>query len=188
MRIIIYDSNVFLLRGDTLIVSLYCSSRWKRKNGPGCAATFPIPNPSEIRKRDANPMQVHNLRWHIWIPNQGVVVLVRDDTASVGWWDGSLQVLMMQREAVSIHYLRSWFLLDFVASFPIDLLFMGKRLDVWRLPRLLKIFRVLRYKTLTQAGQTLPPPRHTIFQAPQPLYHTECRFFYSFTEPGRDWA
>lgn len=59
----------------------------------------------------------------------------------------------MERRQVVRKYVRGWFLLDFMASFPIDLLFMGKRLDIWRLPRLLKIVRVLQYKTLTQAGE-----------------------------------
>ena len=61
----------------------------------------------------------------------------------------------MGRTAVARHYLQGWFTLDFVASFPIDLLFLGRRLDIWRLPRLLKIIRVLHYKTLIQAGTPL---------------------------------
>lgn len=68
-----------------------------------------------------------------------------------------LQVLIMDRRFVISKYLRGWFLLDFVASFPIDLLFMGRRLDIWRLPRLLKIIRVLHYKTFTQAGELVKP-------------------------------
>lgn len=65
----------------------------------------------------------------------------------------------MDRTAVARNYLHGWFALDFVASFPIDLLFLGRRLDIWRLPRLLKIIRVLHYKTLTQAGMSrLPSP------------------------------
>ena len=58
----------------------------------------------------------------------------------------------MNRRAVARKYLRGWFLLDFVASFPIDLLFLGKRLDIWRLPRLLKIIRMMHYKSFSQAG------------------------------------
>lgn len=65
------------------------------------------------------------------------------------------QVLVMERRAVARHYLRGWFALDVVASFPLDLIFAGKRMDMWRLPRLLKIIRVMNYKSLTHAG----PPR-----------------------------
>ena len=61
----------------------------------------------------------------------------------------------MDRRLVAVNYLQHWFALDLVASFPLDLLFAGRRLDIWRLPRLLKIFRVLQYKTLTQAGSFL---------------------------------
>ena len=79
----------------------------------------------------------------------------------------------MGRRAVARKYLRGWFALDFVASFPIDLLFLGRRLDIWRLPRLLKIIRVLHYKTLTQASEPLlPNPEHT---APSEFSSSSCR-------------
>ena len=63
-----------------------------------------------------------------------------------------LQILVMERKAVQQRYLRTWFALDLAAAFPLDLLFAGKRLDIWRLPRLLKIIRVLKYKSLHHAG------------------------------------
>ena len=53
------------------------------------------------------------------------------------------------------HYLRTWFALDVAAACPLDLLFAGKRLDIWRLPRLLKVVRVLKYKSLAHAGKSL---------------------------------
>ena len=58
----------------------------------------------------------------------------------------------MEKKAVRRHYLRHWFALDVVAAFPLDLLFAGKRLDIWRLPRLLKVIRVLKYKSLHHTG------------------------------------
>ena len=57
----------------------------------------------------------------------------------------------MEKHAVARHYLKGWFALDVVASFPLDLIFAGKRMDMWRLPRLLKISRVLNYKSLSHA-------------------------------------
>ena len=62
------------------------------------------------------------------------------------------QVVVMEREAVRRHYLHTWFALDVAAACPLDLLFAGKRLDIWRLPRLLKVVRVLKYKSLAHAG------------------------------------
>ena len=69
----------------------------------------------------------------------------------------ALQVLVMEKQAVKRHYLRHWFALDLAAAFPLDLLFAGKRLDIWRLPRLLKVIRVLKYKSLHHAG--VGPPK-----------------------------
>ena len=66
-----------------------------------------------------------------------------------------VQTLVMEKLAVRRHYLRTWFALDLAAAFPLDLLFAGKRLDIWRLPRLLKIIRVLKYKSLHHAGEPL---------------------------------
>lgn len=57
----------------------------------------------------------------------------------------------MDRKQVARHYCKTWLALDVVASFPLDLIFAGKRLDMWRLPRLLKIIRVMNYKSLTHA-------------------------------------
>ena len=62
-----------------------------------------------------------------------------------------MQVLMMEKKNVAQHYLKGWFTLDVVASFPLDLIFAGKRMDMWRLPRLLKVIRVMNYKSLTHA-------------------------------------
>ena len=45
----------------------------------------------------------------------------------------------MGRKAVARKYLQGWFTLDVVSSFPIDLVLFGKRSDLWRLPRLLKV-------------------------------------------------
>lgn len=69
-------------------------------------------------------------------------------------WDllvPSMQMLIMERKAVATHYLKGWFALDVLASFPLDLIFAGKRMDMWRLPRLLKVIRVLNYKSLSHA-------------------------------------
>ena len=63
------------------------------------------------------------------------------------------QVLVMEPKAVATHYLRTWFVLDLVASLPLDLLLRGRRLDILRLPRLLKIIRMMHYKSFSQAGQ-----------------------------------
>ena len=49
------------------------------------------------------------------------------------------QKLVMGRRRVARNYLQGWFALDLVSSFPIDLLLFGKRSDLWRLPRLLKV-------------------------------------------------
>ena len=59
----------------------------------------------------------------------------------------------MERQAVRQHYLHTWLALDVAAACPLDLLFAGKRLDIWRLPRLLKVMRVLKYKSLAHAGK-----------------------------------
>ena len=45
----------------------------------------------------------------------------------------------MGHKAVARKYLQGWFTLDLVSSFPIDLVLFGKRSDLWRLPRLLKV-------------------------------------------------
>ena len=45
----------------------------------------------------------------------------------------------MSRKVVAQKYLQGWFTLDLVSSFPIDLVLFGKRSDLWRLPRLLKV-------------------------------------------------
>ena len=58
----------------------------------------------------------------------------------------------MERRAVARHYLCTWFTLDLPASFPVDLLIRGRRFDILRLPRLLKIIRIMHYKTFSQAG------------------------------------
>lgn len=49
------------------------------------------------------------------------------------------QSLVMGQKLVAQNYLRGWFTLDVVSSFPIDLVLFGKRSDLWRLPRLLKV-------------------------------------------------
>ncbi|KAL0040935.1 hypothetical protein WJX79_010523 [Trebouxia sp. C0005] len=51
------------------------------------------------------------------------------------------QSLVMGKKLVAQNYLRGWFTLDLVSSFPIDLVLFGKRSDLWRLPRLLKVIR-----------------------------------------------
>lgn len=68
------------------------------------------------------------------------------------------QVLVMERKAVALHYLRTWFTLDLVASLPLDLILRGRRLDILRLPRLLKVVRIMYYNTFSQAGERRPPP------------------------------
>ena len=62
------------------------------------------------------------------------------------------QVLVMDPKAVALHYLGTWFVLDLFASLPLDLLLRGRRLDILRLPRLLKIIRMMHYKSFSQAG------------------------------------
>lgn len=49
------------------------------------------------------------------------------------------QSLVMGRKLVAQKYIQGWFMLDLVSSFPIDLVLFGKRSDLWRLPRLLKV-------------------------------------------------
>ena len=58
----------------------------------------------------------------------------------------------MERKTVARHYLHTWFALDLPASFPVDLLIRGRRFDILRLPRLLKVIRIMHYKTFNQAG------------------------------------
>ena len=53
---------------------------------------------------------------------------------------GLSQSLVMSRKVVAQNYLRGWFTLDLVSSFPIDLVLFGKRSDLWRLPCLLKVY------------------------------------------------
>ena len=67
----------------------------------------------------------------------------------------SMQVLVMERKAVAMHYLHTWFILDLIASIPLDLLLRGRRLDILRLPRLLKIIRMMQNKSFSQAGEAL---------------------------------
>ena len=59
----------------------------------------------------------------------------------------------MERKAVAVHYLYTWFVMDLIASLPLDLLLRGRRLDILRLPRLLKIIRMMHYKSFSQAGK-----------------------------------
>jgi len=59
----------------------------------------------------------------------------------------------MERKAVAVHYLYTWFAMDLIASLPLDLLLRGRRLDILRLPRLLKIIRMMHYKSFSQAGK-----------------------------------
>ncbi|BDA48837.1 Potassium/sodium hyperpolarization-activated cyclic nucleotide-gated channel [Coccomyxa sp. Obi] len=65
------------------------------------------------------------------------------------------QVLVMERHLVRRHYLRTWFVLDLIASVPMDLLLRGRRFDILRLPRLLKVIRIMHYRTLTQTVHDL---------------------------------
>ena len=81
----------------------------------------------------------------------------------------SAQVLVMERKAVALHYLHTWFVLDLIASTPLDLLLRGRRLDILRLPRLLKIIRMMQNKSFSQAGEyhgTISgqgsPPNHSV--------------------------
>ena len=67
------------------------------------------------------------------------------------------QVLVMERRAVAVHYLHTWFVLDLIASIPLDLLLRGRRLDILRLPRLLKIIRMMQNKSFSQAGEDPGP-------------------------------
>ena len=67
------------------------------------------------------------------------------------------QVLVMERRAVAVHYLHTWFVLDLIASIPLDLLLRGRRLDILRLPRLLKIIRMMQNKSFSQAGENHGP-------------------------------
>ncbi|CAL8463290.1 g2824 [Coccomyxa elongata] len=65
------------------------------------------------------------------------------------------QVLVMERHLVGRHYLRTWFALDLIASVPMDLLLRGRRFDILCLPRLLKVIRIMHYRTLTQTVHDL---------------------------------
>ena len=64
----------------------------------------------------------------------------------------------MERKAVVLRYLRTWFALDLFASLPLDLILRGRRLDILRLPRLLKVVRIMYYNTFSQAGERRTPP------------------------------
>ncbi|KAK9819773.1 hypothetical protein WJX72_002193 [[Myrmecia] bisecta] len=61
------------------------------------------------------------------------------------------QVLVMERHAVARYYSRGWFFLDLICAVPLDLLFFGSRVDVWRLPRILKVLRVMKMPSLAAA-------------------------------------
>ena len=63
----------------------------------------------------------------------------------------------MERRAVARHYLRTWLAMDLLASLPVDLLIRGRRFDILRLPRLLKVIRIMHMKTLMQAGARRQP-------------------------------
>ncbi len=67
------------------------------------------------------------------------------------------QVLVMERRAVAVHYLHTGFVLNLIASMPLDLLLRGRRLDILRLPRLLKIIRMMQNKSFSQAGEDPGP-------------------------------
>ena len=56
----------------------------------------------------------------------------------------------MERRPVAVHYLKTWFALDFVSSFPLDIALKGRRMDRWRLPKLLKV-RLLHNHSLQAA-------------------------------------
>ena len=69
------------------------------------------------------------------------------------------QVLIMDQKEVSSHYLRTWFILDLIAAFPMDILLAGNRIDVLRLPRVLKVFCISRlpsFKAATRLALRLP--------------------------------
>ena len=79
------------------------------------------------------------------------------------------QVLIMDSKEVSSHYLRTWFILDFIAAFPMDILLAGNRIDVLRLPRVLKVFCISRlpsFKAATRLALRLP------FVADMNQFHT----------------
>ncbi len=79
------------------------------------------------------------------------------------------QVLIMDQADVRSHYLHTWFFIDVIAAFPLDLLIAGNRIDVLRLPRVLKVFCISRlpsFRAATRFALRLP------FVADMNQFHT----------------
>ena len=57
--------------------------------------------------------------------------------------------LIKNRKAIAYHYLKTWFVLDFIAIFPFDLLFPARNVEsVTRITRLYRIMRIFRITKL----------------------------------------
>jgi hypothetical protein len=77
-------------------------------------------------------------------------------TSRMGYIDSKTRILVMNLSKIRMHYLRSWFVVDFLSSIPLRLLelaFDGSgKLTALKLIRLFKLFRLV--KVLTSVGES----------------------------------
>ncbi|KAK9863077.1 hypothetical protein WJX84_002556 [Apatococcus fuscideae] len=103
----------------------------------------------------------HQIRDDWWIGPELIIDFVFIADILLNFQTGYIQeqVLIMDPANVRKHYLRTWFPIDLVAAFPMDLLLAGNRIDVLRLPRVLKVFCISRlpsFKAATRFALRLP--------------------------------
>ncbi|KAK9836780.1 hypothetical protein WJX74_007908 [Apatococcus lobatus] len=113
----------------------------------------------------------HQIREDWWIGPELLIDIVFIADIFLNFQTGYIkeQVLIMDQKDVSSHYLRTWFILDLIAAFPMDILLAGNRIDVLRLPRVLKVFCISRlpsFKAATRLALRLP------FVADMNQFHT----------------
>ncbi|GHP01449.1 hyperpolarization activated cyclic nucleotide-gated potassium channel 3 [Pycnococcus provasolii] len=66
------------------------------------------------------------------------------------------EITVYERDQITMHYLRTWFVLDFLSSIPIDFVVLGDRASpVYRIPRLLRLFRMSRLLRLMRLGRMI---------------------------------
>lgn len=66
------------------------------------------------------------------------------------------EITVLERDRITVHYLRTWFVFDFFSSIPFDFLVLGDRSSaVWRVPRLLRLFRISRLLRLMRLGRMI---------------------------------
>ena len=61
-----------------------------------------------------------------------------------GFVDERDEVVVLDRKQIARRYAKTWFALDLVSAVPLDLMVVGSRSGVWRLPRTLKLLRFTR--------------------------------------------